>query len=212
MVYFPALSFSVSVSTSIIVLAQSRAVWHLLAHRAFPPERIKSQTLSLAQPHPDDEQLSLPTLQSWDCSHRRSLGISHTLRTTSLCASAQGVPSDASPSILNRFNCVSPLPPQPSLTFSPHPHPEFFSLCSCSHWMVIVCVFLQKRGFSEILTTKRGSEMAGDRGAFIAGHSTTLPSRPRGMPSTSLHPLPTRTAVPAYCKAPSSASVSWLCS
>lgn len=152
-------------------------------------------------------------MQSWDCSHRRSLGISHTLSTTSTLCLCSGCPSDASPSILNRLRCVSPLLPQPPLMPPPVLHPVFLLTLDGNS-----CVFLQKRGFSEILkgtdgyhgtvcrgnlcwmnlaspslapapiasqtlTTKRGGEMAGDSRAFIPGHSTTLPSRPHGMPT-----------------------------
>ena len=59
-------------------------------------------------------------------------------------------------------------------------------------------------------TTNGHGGMAGDQRAFIDGHSTTLPGLLHGRPSTS--PFPTRTPIPAYCKAPSSTSVSWLCS
>lgn len=45
----------------------------LLAHRAFPPNRIKSHALSLAQSLSDVEQFPLATLQSWHYSHSRLL-------------------------------------------------------------------------------------------------------------------------------------------
>lgn len=147
-VYFPALPFSASVSTSVMVLAQSQAVGHLLAHRAFPPARIKPQTLSLAQPHPLMMSSSLSLLRRAGTAAQEIPG--HFPHTEDYQHSV--------PLLRVSLGCFSLNPEQAQLRITSSttalfdtPPPQFFSLCSCSHWMVIVRVSLQKRGFSEIL-------------------------------------------------------------
>lgn len=221
MLYLPAL-FSVSVSVS-ITLAQSQP-WDTqdISSRQDPTPASNSGSLSLLG------GVGTAVAGDWPISHTpRMAGVLPLLKVFPQMLFPPSSTSSATHHLFHRTPLLPPASPVPVILLTLGGKGLFSSTrlrapykwgqamrWACAEGTPVGQTWLAQPRFllhkPPSPTTNGHGRMAGDQRPFMDGHSTTLPGLLHGRPSAS--PFPTRTPIPAYCKAPSSTSVSWLCS